>query len=150
MKLTLQLLEAHLWGAANILRGKTAGQDYKNYILSLMFFKRLCDQWEGEADGSSLQQKQTVEPLRKSPLQTSPAALPNQGSKRVSAKSGRVLLRHAAAKCRRSVAYYCSAAYTFLMSLNRLRINSRVSWILEGGWAWWGLTSRALRSSPSR
>jgi len=51
-KLTLQLLEAHLWGAANILRGKTAGQDYKNYILSLMFFKRLCDQWEGEADGA--------------------------------------------------------------------------------------------------
>ena len=34
MKLTLQQLEAHLWGAANILRGKTAGQDYKNYILS--------------------------------------------------------------------------------------------------------------------
>lgn len=52
MKLTLQQLEAHLWGAANILRGKTAGQDYKNYILSLMFFKRLCDQWEGEADNA--------------------------------------------------------------------------------------------------
>ena len=50
MKLTLQQLETHLWGAANILRGKTAGQDYKNYILSLMFYKRLCDQWEGEAD----------------------------------------------------------------------------------------------------
>lgn len=50
MKLTLQQLEAHLWGAAKILRGKTAGQDYKNYILSLMFFKRLCDQWECEAD----------------------------------------------------------------------------------------------------
>jgi len=32
------------------LRGKTAGQDYKNYILSLMFYKRLCDQWENEAD----------------------------------------------------------------------------------------------------
>src|ERR1700724_478206 len=50
MKLTLQQLEAHLWGAANILSGKTAGQDYKNYILSLIFFKRLCDQWECEAD----------------------------------------------------------------------------------------------------
>jgi type I restriction enzyme M protein len=48
--LTQQQLEAHLWGASNILRGKTAGQDYKNYILSLMFFKRLCDQWEHEAD----------------------------------------------------------------------------------------------------
>src|SRR5690242_4904690 len=50
MRLTQQQLEAHLWGAANILRGKTAGQDYKNYILSLMFYKRLCDQWEHEAD----------------------------------------------------------------------------------------------------
>ncbi|HKV77264.1 MAG TPA: N-6 DNA methylase [Candidatus Sulfotelmatobacter sp.] len=50
MKITQQQLEAHLWGAANILRGKTAGQDYKNYILSLMFYKRLCDQWECEAD----------------------------------------------------------------------------------------------------
>src|SRR5437870_12482508 len=49
-KLTQQQLEAHLWGAANILRSKTAGQDYKNYILSLMFYKRLCDQWENEAD----------------------------------------------------------------------------------------------------
>jgi hypothetical protein len=44
MKLTLQQLEAHLWGAANILRGKTAGQDYKNYILSLMFYK-LAESW---------------------------------------------------------------------------------------------------------
>ncbi|MFZ4779592.1 MAG: type I restriction-modification system subunit M, partial [Terrimicrobiaceae bacterium] len=50
MKLTQRQLENHLWGAANILRGKTAGQDYKNYILSLMFFKRLCDQWENEVD----------------------------------------------------------------------------------------------------
>src|ERR1700716_1231129 len=50
LNLTQQQLEAHLWGAANILRGKTAGQDYKNYILSLMFYKRLCDQWEHEAD----------------------------------------------------------------------------------------------------
>jgi type I restriction enzyme M protein len=50
MRLTQQQLEAHLWGAANILRGKTAGQDYKNYILSLMFYKRLCDQWDHEAD----------------------------------------------------------------------------------------------------
>jgi type I restriction enzyme M protein len=50
MKLSQQQLEAHLLGAANILRGRTAGQDYKNYILSLMFYKRLCDQWEHEAN----------------------------------------------------------------------------------------------------
>lgn len=60
MKLRQQQLEAHLWGAANILRGKTAGQDYKNYILSLMFYKRLCDQWECEADDAiaELEQQQ--------------------------------------------------------------------------------------------
>src|SRR5438034_6315744 len=57
MKLTLQQLEAHLWGAANILRGKTAGQDYKNYILSLMFYKQLCDQWECEADDAIAEQE---------------------------------------------------------------------------------------------
>ena len=57
MKLALQQLEAHLWGAANILRGKTAGQDYKNYILSLMFYKRLCDQWEWEADDAIAEQE---------------------------------------------------------------------------------------------
>src|SRR5438093_12225977 len=66
MKLTLQQLEAHLWGAANILRGKTAGQDYKNYILSLMFYKRLCDQWEGEADDAIAElEKQRADRSRK-------------------------------------------------------------------------------------
>src|ERR1700737_1529345 len=49
-KLTQQELETYLWGAAKILRGKTSGQDYKTYILSLMFFKRLSDQWDFEAD----------------------------------------------------------------------------------------------------
>ncbi len=57
MKLTQQELETHLWGAANILRGKTAGQDYKNYILSLMFYKRLCDQCENEADDAIAEQE---------------------------------------------------------------------------------------------
>lgn len=57
MRLTQQQLEAHLWGAASILRGKTAGQDYKNYILSLMFYKRLCDQWECEADEAIAEQE---------------------------------------------------------------------------------------------
>src|SRR5262249_17247301 len=35
----------------------TAGQDYKNYILSLMFYKRLCDQWENEADEAIAEQE---------------------------------------------------------------------------------------------
>jgi hypothetical protein len=54
--------------------------------------------------GSSPQQKQTIEPLHKSPLQTSPAALPNRHSEKVSPESGRVFLRHAAAKCRPTIA----------------------------------------------
>src|SRR5262245_47008764 len=40
MQLTQQQLEAHLWGAANILRGKTAGQDYKNYIMLSVYKRR--------------------------------------------------------------------------------------------------------------
>src|SRR5437870_5589194 len=61
-RLTQQELEAHLWGAANILRGKTAGQDYKTYILTLMFFKRLSDQWDAEAEEnvSRLQEQQQM------------------------------------------------------------------------------------------
>jgi type I restriction enzyme M protein len=58
MRLTQQQLENHLWGAANMLRGKTAGQDYKNYILSLMFYKRLYAQWENEVE-------ETIERLEK-------------------------------------------------------------------------------------
>lgn len=49
-RITQQQLEAMLWGAANVLRGRTAGQDYKGYVLSLLFFKRLSDQWDHEAD----------------------------------------------------------------------------------------------------
>ena len=47
-KLTLQELESHLWGAANILRGKIDSADYKSYIFGLLFFKRLCDVWQEE------------------------------------------------------------------------------------------------------
>jgi len=47
-KLTLQQLESHLWGAADILRGKIDSSDYKHYIFGLLFYKRLCDVWEEE------------------------------------------------------------------------------------------------------
>lgn len=46
--LTLQRLESHLWGAADILRGKIDSSDYKHYIFGLLFFKRICDVWEEE------------------------------------------------------------------------------------------------------
>lgn len=47
-KLTLQKLESHLWGAANILRGSIDAADYKHYIFGLLFYKRLCDVWDEE------------------------------------------------------------------------------------------------------
>jgi hypothetical protein len=47
--LTLSQLEAHLWEAANILRGSPVDRtDWKSYILPLLFFKRICDQWDEE------------------------------------------------------------------------------------------------------
>jgi len=47
-KLSLQQLEAHLWKAADILRGSIDAGDYKHYIFGLLFYKRLCDVWEEE------------------------------------------------------------------------------------------------------
>lgn len=48
-KLTLAQLESHLWEAANILRGSPVDRtDWKSYILPLLFFKRICDQWDEE------------------------------------------------------------------------------------------------------
>ena len=40
---TLNQLEAHLWEAANILRGPVAAADFKTYVFPLLFFKRLSD-----------------------------------------------------------------------------------------------------------
>ena len=46
---TSQQLEAHLWQAANILRGSPVDRtDWKSYILPLLFFKRICDVWDKE------------------------------------------------------------------------------------------------------
>ena len=39
-KMTQQQLETHLWGAAKILRGKNAGQDYQTCILLETFSRR--------------------------------------------------------------------------------------------------------------
>lgn len=46
--LTLSQLEAHLWRAADILRGSINSGDYKHYIFGLLFFKRLSDVWQEE------------------------------------------------------------------------------------------------------
>lgn len=57
MSPTPHQLEAHLWSAATILRGSTAGQDGKAYFLSLVLFKQLSDQWESEADDAIAEQE---------------------------------------------------------------------------------------------
>ena len=47
--LTLSQLTSYLWEAANILRGSPVDRtDWKSYILPLLFFKRICDQWDEE------------------------------------------------------------------------------------------------------
>lgn len=46
--LGLPTLEAHLWEAANILRGPVDAADFKAYIFPLLFFKRICDVYDEE------------------------------------------------------------------------------------------------------
>ena len=49
MPLSKQQLGSLLWGIADTgLRGKV--EDYKAYILSLLFFKRLSDNYEWETE----------------------------------------------------------------------------------------------------
>jgi type I restriction enzyme M protein len=48
--LTQDKLEGYLWSAADILRGQIDSSDYKNYILGLLFLKRLSDRFEEECE----------------------------------------------------------------------------------------------------
>lgn len=45
---SLSELEAHLWEAANILRGPVDAADFKTYIFPLLFFKRISDVYDEE------------------------------------------------------------------------------------------------------
>ena len=52
MPLTTQELESKLWQAADILRGQIDSADYKNYIFSILFLKRLSDRFEEEVQSA--------------------------------------------------------------------------------------------------
>ncbi len=52
MPLTTQELESKLWQAADILRGQIDAADYKNYIFSVLFLKRLSDRFNEEVEAA--------------------------------------------------------------------------------------------------
>ena len=52
MTLTRQELESKLWQAADILRGQIDAADYKNYIFSILFLKRLSDRFDEEVESA--------------------------------------------------------------------------------------------------
>jgi type I restriction enzyme M protein len=49
-KISLDVLTAHLWESANILRGSIDAADYKNYIFGMLFLKRISDVFEEEGE----------------------------------------------------------------------------------------------------
>ena len=52
MPLTSQELESKLWQAADILRGQIDAADYKSYIFSILFLKRLSDRFDEEVESA--------------------------------------------------------------------------------------------------
>ena len=52
MPLTMQELGSTLWQAADILRGQIDSADYKNYIFSILFLKRLSDRFDEEVESA--------------------------------------------------------------------------------------------------
>ena len=52
MTLTRQELESKLRQAADILRGQIDAADYKNYIFSILFLKRLSDRFDEEVESA--------------------------------------------------------------------------------------------------
>jgi type I restriction enzyme M protein len=50
--LSLAELEAHLWEAANILRGPVDQADFKSYVFPLLFLKRISDVYDEEYEAA--------------------------------------------------------------------------------------------------
>jgi type I restriction-modification system DNA methylase subunit len=49
-KITFNFLKAHLWSAADILRGSLDTSEYRQPVMTLLFLKRLNDTFEENAE----------------------------------------------------------------------------------------------------
>ena len=49
-KVTFEFLKAHLWSAADILRGSLDASEYRQPVMTLLFLKRLNDTFEENAE----------------------------------------------------------------------------------------------------
>lgn len=56
-KITFDILKAHLWSAADILRGSLDPSEYRQPVMTLLFLKRLNDTFEEKAEQLIIQGK---------------------------------------------------------------------------------------------
>jgi type I restriction enzyme M protein len=70
-KLTFDALKSHLWAAADILRGSLDANEYRQPIMTLLFLKRLNDQFEERAE--QLEKKGKLGRSRQTPILCSKA-----------------------------------------------------------------------------